>query len=271
MDLNLRGKVAIVTGAGRGIGRAISLTFAEEGAWVVVSDIDSSVAEEVAKEIVSRGSRALAVRADVTKVDDVETLVNRALDEFKKLDILVNNAGILYDAEGPLGRKLFQESRPEEWHREIELILFGTLNCIKTVIGLMIKQRSGRIVNISSDLGRTNNGLKGVTTYSAGKGGVIALTRSIATEVAPHGITLNTVCPGFVRTTRALLAEKQREARPEAYEYYKNMEKAMEGTIPMGRVGVPEDIAKLAVFLASDAASWITGQTYSVNGGNVMI
>ncbi len=271
MDLNLKGKVAIVTGAGRGIGRAISLTFADEGAFVVVNDIDSSVAEEVAKEIVLRGSRGLAVRANVTKVDEVERLVNRTVDEFKKVDILVNNAGILYDAEGPLGRKLFQESLPEEWHREIELILFGTLNCIKAVIGLMIKQRSGRIVNISSDMGRTNNGLRGVTTYSAGKGGVIALTRSIATEVAPYGITLNTVCPGFVRTTRALLAEKQRETRPKEYEYYKNMEKTMEGTIPLGRVGMPEDIAKLTVFLTSDAASWITGQTYSVNGGNLMI
>jgi 3-oxoacyl-[acyl-carrier protein] reductase len=271
MDLNLRGKIAIVTGAGRGIGRAISLTFADEGAFVVVNDIDSSVAGEVAKEIGLRGSRALAVRADVTKVDEVETMVNRTLDEFKKVDILVNNAGILYDTEGPSGRKLFQESSPEEWHREIELILYGTLNCTKAVIGEMMKQRSGRIVNISSDMGRTNNGLKGVSTYSAGKGGVIALTRSIATEVAPYGVTLNTVCPGFVRATRALLAEKQRETRPKEYEYYKNMEKTMEGTIPLGRVGMPEDIAKLTVFLASDAASWITGQTYSVNGGNIMI
>ena len=137
MDLNLRGKIAIVTGAGRGIGRAISLTFAEEGAFVVVNDIDSSAAGEVAKEIVLRGSRALAVKADVTKVDEVETMVNRTLDEFKKVDILVNNAGILYDTRGPLGRKLFQESSPEEWHREIELILYGTLNCIKAVIGLI--------------------------------------------------------------------------------------------------------------------------------------
>ncbi len=271
MDLNLRGKVAIVTGAGRGIGRAIALTFAEEGSFVVVDDIDSSVAEEVAQEIRSRGSRALAVRADVTKVNEVEAMVHRTLDEFKKVDILVNNAGILYDAEGPLGKKLFQESLPEDWHREVELILYGTLNCIKAVIGHLVNQRSGRIVNISSDMGRTNNGLKGVTGYSAGKGGVIALTRSIATEVAPYGITLNTVCPGFVRATRALLAEKQRETRPKEYEFYKSMEKTMEGTIPLGRVGMPEDIAKLTVFLASDAASWITGQTYSVNGGNVMI
>jgi NAD(P)-dependent dehydrogenase (short-subunit alcohol dehydrogenase family) len=271
MDLNLRGKVAIVTGAGRGIGRAIALTFANEGAFVVVNDIDLSVAEEVAREILSKGSRALAVRADVTKVNEVEAMVHRALDEFKEVDILVNNAGILYDAQGPLGRKGFVESLSEEWHREIELILYGTLNCIKAVIGSMIQQRSGRIVNISSDMGRTNNGLKGVTSYSAGKGGVIALTRAIATEVAPFGITLNTVCPGFVRATRALLAEEQRETRPREYEYYKNMEKAMEGTIPLGRIGMPEDIAKLTVFLASDAASWITGQTYSVNGGNVMI
>jgi 3-oxoacyl-[acyl-carrier protein] reductase len=271
MDLNLKGKIAIVTGAARGIGRAIALTFANEGAFVVVNDIDLSSAEEVAQSIISMGSRSLAVRADVTKANEVETMVNRTLDEFKKVDILVNNAGIVYDAAGPTGRKLFEESLPEEWHREIDLILYGTLNCLKGVLGHMIKERGGRIVNISSDMGRTNNGLKGVTIYSAAKGGVIALTRSIAIEVAPYGITINTVCPGFVRTTRALLAENQRETRPKEYEYYKNMERSMAGTIPLGRVGMPDDIAKLAVFLASDVASWITGQTYSINGGQVMI
>lgn len=271
MDLNLKGKIAIVTGAGRGIGRTIALTLANEGASVVVNDIDRSVVEEVAQNIISMGSRSLAIKADVTKATQVETMVNRTFDEFKKVDILVNNAGILYDAVGPVGRKLFEESLGEDWHREIDLILYGTLNCIKAVIGHMIEQRSGRIVNIASDMGRTNNGLKGVTIYSAGKGGVIAFTRSIAIEVAAYGITINTVCPGFVRTTRASIAEKQRETRPREYEYYKNMEKTMAGTIPLGRVGMPDDIAKLAVFLSSDVASWITGQTYSVNGGNVMI
>ena len=271
MDLNLKGKVAIVTGAGRGIGKAIALTFAEEGAYVVVNDIDAIVAKEVAEALVSLGSRSLAVEADITNADQVEKMIHQTLDEFRKVDILVNNAGIVYDAVGPITRKLFVESLPEEWRRDIDLILYGTLNCIKAVIGHMIKQRTGSIVNISSDQGRVNTGLKGLSIYSAAKGGVIALTRNIAVEVAPYGITVNSVCPGLVRTTRGLLAEKQKETRPKEYEYYKNMEKNVVGTVPLGRMGEPDDIAKLVVFLASDAANWITGQCFIINGGQVMI
>ena len=271
MDLNLKGKVAIVTGAGRGIGRAIALTLADEGAYVAVNDIDAIVAKEVAEEIVSLGSRSLAVKADITNADQVDTMVNQALNEFGKINILVNNAGIIYGETGPKARKLFVELPPEEWHGDIDLILYGTLNCIKAVIGHMIKQRTGRIVNISSDEGRTNTGLKGLSIYGAAKGGVIALTRNIATEVAAYGITVNSVCPGLVRTTRAWLAEKQRETRPKEYEYYKTMEKSVVETIPLGRMGEPDDIAKLVVFLASDAASWITGQCHIINGGHVMI
>jgi 3-oxoacyl-[acyl-carrier protein] reductase len=225
----------------------------------------------VAEAIVSLGSRSLAVEADITNADQVEKMIHQTLDEFRRIDILVNNAGIFYEAGGPIGRKLFEESLPEEWRREIDLILYGTLNCIKAVIGHMIKQRSGKIVNISSDHGRVNTGLKGFSIYGAAKGGVIALTRNIAVEVAPYGITVNSVCPGLVRTTRALLAEKQRETRPKEYEYYKNMEKSVVGSIPLGRMGEPEDIAKLAVFLASDAANWITGQCFIINGGQVML
>jgi NAD(P)-dependent dehydrogenase (short-subunit alcohol dehydrogenase family) len=271
MDLNLKEKVAIVTGAGRGIGRAIALTFAQEGAFVVVDDIDAEVAKDIAQKIVSLGSRSLAIGADVTKADQVSMIVSRTLDEFGKVDILINNAGIVYDMVGPVARNLFVESSTEEWHREIELILYGTLNCIKAVIGNMIKQKSGRIVNISSDAGRTSPGLKGFSLYSAAKGGVIALTKGIAMEVAEYGITVNTVSPGLVRATRAMLAEKLKETRPKEYEYYKYIEQNVVGAIPLGRVGVPEDIAKLVVFLSSDAAQWITGQTYSVNGGQTMI
>lgn len=271
MDLNLKRKVAIVTGAGRGIGKAIALTLANEGAFVVVNDIDSAVAEDVAQIIISMGSHSLAIKADVAKADQVEMMVNRTLDEFKRVDVLVNNAGIVYDAVGPTARKLFAESVLEDWRSDIDLILYGTLNCIKAVIGHMIEQKSGRIVNISSDQGRVNTGLKGFSIYAAAKGGVIALTRSIAVEVAPYGVTINTVCPGLVRTTRALLTEKQKETRPKEYEYYKNMERTVVATIPLGRMGESDDIAKLAVFLASDAASWITGQCYIINGGHVML
>ena len=273
MDLNLKGKIAIVTGAGRGIGRAIALTFAKEGAYVVVSDIDPTAINDVTQEIASWGSRALGVRADMTKADQVTMMVNQSLNEFGKVDILVNNAGILYNAVGPaVVRNSFSESSTPEWRREIDLILYGTLNCMKEVIGHMIKQESGRIVNISSDLGRSSiMGMKGYFTYSSAKAGVIGLTKSVAVEVASFGITVNAVCPGFVRTTKALLAEKQKETKPQEYEFFKNIEKISVGAIPVGRLGEPEDVAKLVVFLSSDAASWITGQTYSVNGGTMMI
>ncbi len=271
MDLNLNGKVAIVTAGGRGIGRSIALTFANEGAYVVVSDIDMEAANDVSKELTTVGSRALAVKADVTKIDQVDAMVSQALDRFGKVDILVNNAGIVYGAGGPISRKLFVETVPEEWYKEIDLILYGTMICTKAVITHMIKERSGRIVNISSDLGRATMGLKRESIYSVGKGGVIAITRAIAMEVAEYGITVNTVSPGFIRTTRAILAEKQKELNPKEYEFFKYVEKTLVGAIPLGRIGEPEDIARLVVFLASDAANWITGQTYSVNGGHVMI
>lgn len=261
MDLNLKGKVAIVTGAGRGIGRAIALTFAKEGAWVIVNDIDLRVAEEVAGEISILGSRSLAAEADVTDYNKVNNMVSRVIDNMGKVDILVNNAGIVYDTTGPISKTSFENSLPGEWDREIDLILYGTMNCIKVVMGYMIKQKSGSIVNIASDLGLSNTGVKGASIYSAAKGGVIALTKSIAIEVAMYGITINSVCPGLVRTTRAAQGD----------EYYKENQRKAAGMIPLGRVGEPDDIAKLAVFLSSDAACWITGQSYSVNGGRLMV
>jgi NAD(P)-dependent dehydrogenase (short-subunit alcohol dehydrogenase family) len=271
MDLDLAGKVALVTGAGRGIGRAIALEFAKEGAYVVVDDIDAAAARGVADEISSLNSRSLAVEADVTKMDQVEKMISLAVATFGKIDILVNNAGIFYEPGGPLARKLFEESRPEEWRREIDLILYGALNCIRMVLNHMIRQKSGRIVNISSDQGVANTGVKGMSIYSTAKGGLLALTRAIAAEVAAHGITVNTVSPGLVRTTRAMLAEKQRDTNPEQYHYYKELQKLVVAGIPLGRIGEPEDISKLVVFLASDAARWITGQNFIANGGHVML
>ncbi len=276
MDLKLGEKVAIVTGAGRGIGRAVALKLADEGAYVVVNDIDTQVAEQVATEITSLGCYPLAITADVTKADQVDTMVGKVFDKFGKIDVLVNNAGVAYEPSNlPVGneviRKLFEESLREEWHRDIDLIMYGTLNCTKAVISLMTKQRSGRIVNIASDAGRGPSGGKRYSIYSAAKGGVIAFTRSLALEVASFGITVNTVSPGLVRTTKALLAEKVKETRPEEYEYQKKLERFFLETIPLGRIGEPDDIARAVVFLASDAASWITGQTLSVNGGQLMI
>jgi NAD(P)-dependent dehydrogenase (short-subunit alcohol dehydrogenase family) len=273
MDLNLKGKVGVVTGSGRGIGRAIALTLANEGAFVVVNDIDLSVARDVAEKIGSMGSRSLAIKADVTKPDSIEKMMDQALNEFSRIDILINNAGIVYDEAGPTAktRKAFTESTPEDWSRDIDLILYGTMNCTKAVISHMIERKSGRIVNISSDQGHFNTGLKGLSSYGAGKGGVIALTRNIAVEVAPYSITVNSICPGIIRTTRAMLAELQKETRPKEYEYFKTMERNVVAAIPLGRMGEPQDVANLAAFLASDAASWITGQCYVINGGHVMV
>ncbi len=271
MDLNLEGKVAVVTGAGRGIGRAIALALAREGAQVVVDDIDAAAAREVAESILALGTRSLAVTADVTVMESVAKMVQQTLDAFGRIDVLVNNAGIVYEAREPLGRKMFAESSPPEWRREIELILFGTLNCLKAVLDPMIKQRSGKIVNIASDLGKTPMGVKGFSIYGAGKGGVMALTRNMAIEVAEYGINVNAVAPGLIRTTRASLMEEAKETNPEAYKKYKDKENSRIKAIPLGRLGEPEDIAQLVVFLASGAANWITGQTYSINGGEVMM
>lgn len=271
MDLDLEGKAAIVTGAGRGIGKAIALTFAKEGVNVVINDIGSSAADTTAKEAKTLGAQALAIKADVTNPDQVNEMVRRTLDGFKKVDILVNNAGIIYSDAGPATRKLFANSTPGEWQGEINLILYGVINCTKAVIEHMMKRKSGRIVNIASDAGRTG-GFSTMSLYGAAKGGVIAFTKQIATEVASYGITVNVVSPGFVKTTRAIMAERQKETNPESYNYYKkHIEEPILKTIPLGRIGEPQDIANMVVFLVSDAASWVTGQTISVNGGQVML
>jgi len=271
VDLQLRGRAALVTGAGRGIGAAIALHLSREGVQVAVNDIDGAAARGVAADIVSGGAISLGIEADVTKRDQVENMVSKVLSEFGRLDILINNAGIVYDSADPIARKLFQESSCEDWHKEIDLILYGTMNCTKAVLEHMIQQRYGRIINISSDVGKTPLGLKGTSIYSTGKAGMNALTRSLATELAAYGITVNAVSPGMVRTTRASRAEEQKEKKPREYEYYKSFEKTVLGLIPLGRMGDPDDVAKLVVFLASDAAGWITGQTVSVNGGLVMM
>jgi NAD(P)-dependent dehydrogenase (short-subunit alcohol dehydrogenase family) len=271
MDLKLKERVAIVTGAGRGIGRSIARLLAEEGAFVVVNDIDLKVAEETSKGILSMGKRSSALQADITRPDDVKRMVDQAVEEFGGIDILINNAGIVYDEHKPSTRNSFADSKFEDWQREIDLILYGTMNCIRAVIGHMIERKSGKIVNIASDAGRAGLGVKRVSTYSAAKGGVIALTRALAVEFAEYGITINAVSPGLTRTTRIALTEELKDTRPKEYEYYKYMEKSQVDGIALGRMGEPDDIAQLVVFLASSAANWITGQTYSVNGGQIMI
>jgi len=269
MDLGLKGKAAIITGAGRGIGRAIALAFAKEGVDVVVSDIDATVAENVAQEVRSLATRALAIKADVTDANQVNEMVERTLNEFKRVDILVNNAGIAYTEEGPLRRPLFVDSTVEGWQKEIDVILYGTMNCTKAVIDHMIRQKSGRIVNISS--AAATYGAQKTTIYGAAKGGIIAFTMNLATEVGDYGITVNAVAPGTVEATRAAMMELIAETEPEVYRAWQERRKVALNLTALGRFGQPEDIANAVVFLASDAASWITGQTLKVDGGKPII
>jgi len=265
MDLGLKGKAVIVTGAGRGIGRAIALAFAKEGADVVVNDIDASVADSVAQEARALGCRTLAIKADVADAEQVDEMVRKALSQFKRVDILVNNAGIAYTEEGPIKRPMFAESTSQDWQREIDIILYGTLNCTKAVIPHMTQQKSGRIVNIASVA--ATYGARRRSIYGAAKAGVIGFTTNLAAELGYHGITVNAVAPGSVVATRATMMEEKAETDPEGYRAWKEQREFTLNVTALGRFGCPEDIANAVLFLASDAARWITGQTLKVDGG----
>jgi len=249
--LKLEGKVAIVTGAGRegkGIGRDVALTLAAEGADVVIADYVPEAAEAVAEEVRKVGRKALAVQANVAVLEDCEAVVQKTLDEFGKVDILVNNAGITRD-------NLIARMSEQEWDAVIATNLKGTFNCTKAVTRTMMKQRSGKIVNVASVMGIMGN--VGQANYSASKGGVIALTKTTAKELGSRGITVNAVAPGFIQTAMTEeLSESIRES--------------IAGRIPMNRLGTPDDVAKLILFLCSDDSSYITGQVVNVDGGMVM-
>jgi 3-oxoacyl-[acyl-carrier protein] reductase len=244
---SLRGQVAIVTGASRGIGRAIALELAKLGANVVVNYASSSnAAEELVDTITKAGGKAIALQADVSQADQVEALVNTAMEKLNRVDILVNNAGITRDT-------LLLRMKPEDWQAVIDLNLTGVFLCTRAVSKIMLKQRSGRIINITSVAGQMGN--PGQANYSAAKAGVIGFTKTIAKEFASRGITVNAVAPGFIATdmTSNINAE-------EILKY-----------IPLGRYGQPEEVAGMVRFLAADsAAAYITGQVFNVDGGMVM-
>ncbi|MBW4542401.1 MAG: 3-oxoacyl-[acyl-carrier-protein] reductase [Myxacorys chilensis ATA2-1-KO14] len=243
----LQGKVAIVTGASRGIGRATALALAAEGAQVVVNYASSSgAAESVVEEITAMGGQAIAIAADVSKADQVDALINTTMEKWGRIDVLVNNAGITRDT-------LLLRMKPEEWQAVIDLNLTGVFLCTKAVSKIMLKQRSGRIVNITSVAGQMGNA--GQANYSAAKAGVIGFTKTVARELASRGITVNAVAPGFISTdmTADLKAE------------------GILNLIPLNRYGQPEEVAGMIQFLAAaPAAGYITGQVLNVDGGMVM-
>ena len=246
----LEGKVAIVTGASRGIGRAIAVTLASEGAKVVVNYASSaSAAEAVVAEIngLDNGSEAIAVPADVSKEAEVDSLIKSAIDKWGRVDVLVNNAGITRDT-------LLLRMKLEDWQSVIDLNLTGVFLTSRMIAKIMLKQKSGRIINIASVSGLMGNAGQG--NYSAAKAGVIGFTKTVAKELASRGITVNAVAPGFIATD--MTAD------------LKNTEEILK-FIPLGRYGQPEEIAGMVRFLAADpAAAYITGQVSNVDGGMVM-
>lgn len=247
--MKLEGKTALVTGASRGIGRAVALELAREGARVIVNYSGSEEkAKQVVEDIKAIGREAIAVKCNVADSEEVADMFKQALEAFGKVDILVNNAGITRD-------NLLMRMKEEEWDAVINTNLKGVFLCTKTATRPMMKQRSGRIINIASVVGVS--GSPGQANYVAAKAGVIGLTKTTAKELAPRGITVNALAPGFITTDMT-------DALPE-----ENKE-ALLSQIPLGRLGDPEDIAKAAAFLASDDAGYITGQTIHVNGGMVM-
>ena len=246
----LSNQVAIVTGGGQGMGAAMAKLIAEEGGQVVVSDINQEKASVIADEISETETQALAIRADVTREKDVQAMVETTIEHYGTISILVNNAGILYPTR-------IEQITRAEWDRVLEVNLTGTFLCSQAVLKTMKKNRYGRIVNMSSSAGRSVSTLGGAH-YTAAKAGVLGLSRALAKEVAPFGITVNAICPGLIDTEMVWA-----ECTPERISAY-------EASFPISRLGQPHEIAQLMLFLATDSA-YITGASIDINGGDLMI
>jgi 2-hydroxycyclohexanecarboxyl-CoA dehydrogenase len=251
--MGLNGKVALVTGGARGIGRAIVLRLAREGAKVAICDVLPDEAIKVVDEVKKAGGECIFIEADVTHKDEIDALVKAIEDKYGTIDILVNNAG------GPGEHRLFADTDEESWGKVIDLNFWGPLKVTKAVLRIMISHSSGNIVNIGSESGRIGAGYEVV--YSACKGGIIAFTKSLARELARHSIRVNCVCPGPTETPLVVMISKE---NPE-------FQTKLEKSIPMRRRGRPEEIAAAVLFLVSDEANYITGQVLSVSGGITMI
>jgi len=245
----LEQRIAIVTGAWQGIGRAIALGLAREGARVAIADVNEECANSVKNEIEASGGRALAIRTDVSNEKSVQAMVEKSLKEFLRVDILVNNAGIF--PTSPV-----EEMSEEDWDRVIGTNLVGAFLCARAVVPKFLEQGTGRIISVTS--GRAFQGAKNGAHYAASKAGIIGFSKSLALELAPHRITVNVICPGITDTAQPRGHQSEEQIYAQAQR------------IPMGRIGQPEDLVGPAVFLASDAASFVTGQTILVNGGSIM-
>ena len=252
--MKLRGKTALVTGGGRGIGRAIALGLAQEGAQVAVLDILADNAAAVAREIEATGVKALALPADLTKRAHVDRAIADTLAQFGQIDILVNNAG--WDR-----MEMFLDSDEETWDKIIAINFKGMLYVCKAALPSMVARGQGKVISIASDAGRV--GSTGEAVYAGTKGAIIAFSKTLAREMARHKITVNVVCPGLTETP---LLQGIREQSPKTEKVIEAVTRA----IPLGRVGQPEDIAGAVVYLASPAADFVTGQTLSVSGGLTM-
>lgn len=244
----LKDKIALVTGAAQGIGKAIALRLANSGADLAIVDMNLEKTEETVKEIEKLGRKAIALKANVANLKEAEAVMDETVARLGAIHILVNNAGITRDA-------LILRMKEEDWDAVIDVNLKGTFNCTKSAVKYMSKQRYGRIINIASIVGEMGNA--GQANYSASKAGVIALAKTIAREFAARNITCNAIAPGFIETSMTqALPEKVREE--------------LAKQIPMGRLGSPEDVAEGVLFLVSDAANYITGQVLNINGGMYM-
>ena len=242
--MNLEGQTALITGAGRGIGKTIALKLAESGADIVLADMSPEVAK-VRVVVESLGRKCLTFEADVTDLEVIETMVKKIIEELGSIHILINNAGITQD-------NLFMRMKPEQWSKVIDVNLNGVFNVTKAVIRPMVKQRTGKIINISSVVGFSGN--PGQVNYSSTKSALVGFTKSLAREVGARGVTVNAVAPGFIDTAMTqALNESQQEAILQQ--------------IPLGRMGDANDIANAVAFLASEEASYITGTILHVNGG----
>ena len=247
--MTLVGKVALVTGGSRGIGRAIALKLAENGADVALNYAgNTAAAEEVKAAIEQMGRKALLIQCSVADTDGVQAMVNQVVKELGRLDILVNNAGIPRDG-------LLMRMKEADWDDVMNTNLKGVYNCSKAVMRTMMKQKSGRSVNMASVVGEM--GIAVQANYAAAKAGVIGFTKSLAKEVASRGITVNAIAPGFIATDMTSVLSDDQKAE-------------MARTIPLGRAGQPEDVANAVLFLASEGAAYITGQVLNVDGGMVM-